>query len=291
MTTPEEAPLDAPRTTRGARVLLEALAHDLPGIEGRGIDPGGRAASGPGEESVSAERHRERRRTLALEALRRLGAMHLRGDHDAVHALWYAHVRGGEVARARTAAGRAGAWLEELGYQLLPHAELVAALRGAARKGAGPDAAAARQRGAAVLERAERTFETITPEGTGGAWLALVRDAVDARAHAYHRTVREIAEARALARAQEKAQKAASLAAKKPAPAPPAPPPGLDPELALALVVRTGVDGYALRATCAASLAAGDFGSVRCVAVDRGLDTGLLVLLALLLAARESADT
>lgn len=269
---------DAPRTRFAAGRYLAALACDLPAIEGKGIDPGGRTAGGSGEEeSVASERHREARRALAVEALRRLGTMHGRGLHDEVHALWWAHVRGGEVARARTAAGRAGAWLEELGWQLLPHAELVTALRAAARKGAGPDAAAARKRGAEVLERAERTFEAITPTGTGGAWLAVVRDAVDARAHAYRDTARTIAAEKADQKAAGERERAAAARAKLAATLPPPPaPPGLDALAAHALVVSLGFNGYALRTRLVTCLIAGDFEAVRCAAVDRGLSTEAL---------------
>lgn len=267
----------ATASSASAARALEALAAELPHFEGRAMNLGG--ASG-GTCAPGADLAQKVRRRIAREAMQRLGAMWHRGERDEVFALWLAYVRGGAEGRAR-AAKRAGAWFEELGYLLLPVAELGRALRGASRKGAGPDAAAARVRGAAVLQRAEVTYADTDPTDTDGTWLAVVRAAVDARAVSYRELVEVVAEERAAARRRAQALRdgkpsAAAPAAEEPAPAAEEPAPLMGIDEAVAVVGRLGFAGAALRARMALALVAGDVETVRCEAVDRGLDTTAL---------------
>lgn len=140
------------------------------------------------------------------------------------------------------------------------------------------------------------------PEGTDGAWLAAVREAVDARAAAYRVTVERVADERAREREAARAAREAKLAARKaerdagkraargePGPDAVAQTSALDEETARWLVVLTGFDGYGARERMVRALLADDFEAVRCAAVDRGLCPGLVVLVGVLLAAREES--
>lgn len=274
--------LAEPRSTTNAPRALEALAAELPAIEGSAIALGGRGGGPAPLESDGRDRHLQRRRTTAVDAIRRLGAMYVAGEHDAVHALWWAYVRQSTEVRAKIDAGRAGAWFEELGYMLLPLAELAPALRAASRRGAGPHAAMARTRGATMLARAEALFEDVEPLGTDGAWIALVRDAVDARAGAYREAVHAVTEARARERKAEKAARAAVEPAAYAVPEQLAPevPEAMHPFTALRICEGIGFVGAALVTRMCDALLAGDFGAVVGAAVERGLAQGYAELLA-----------
>lgn len=274
-------PIELPYTHGNARALLADLASELPAIEGRGIDPAGRTASGPGgEETVATQRAREMRRARAVDALRRFGAMWAAGQRDEVCALWWAYVRQSDEVRTKIDAGRPGAWLEELGWQLLPLAELAPRLRASSRRGAGPEAAASRTRGATVLARAETLFETASTRGTtGGAWLAVVRDAVDARLLAYRETVQSVAAEKSAERARARAGLSTAPACAAPAPidAPHAEP-AVHPLAAVRAVEAIGFPGTALRERMVAALLAGDVATIVEAAFERGLGQSFLEL-------------
>lgn len=265
--------LAEPRSTTNAPRALEALAAELPAIEGSAIALGGRGGGPAPLESDGRDRHLQRRRTTAVDAIRRLGAMYVAGEHDAVHALWWAYVRNGEEVRTRMARAGRDARAEELGYMLLPLAALAPALRAASRRGAGPHAAVARKRGAEVLARAEQLFEDVEPLGTDGAWIALVRDAVDARADAYREAMHAVTDARARQRKAEKAACAAVEPAAYTAPEQLAreAPEAMHPFTALRVVEGIGFVGAALVTRMCDALVAGDYELVVDAAAERGL--------------------
>lgn len=262
-------------SSASAARALEALAAELPHFEGRaqslGGSPGGMGASTEGRDSAL-----QRRRGLAHEAMRRLGTMWHRGERDEVLVLWLAYVRGGAEGRAR-AAKRPGAWFEELGYQLLPPAELGPALHRASRRGAGPDAAAARVRGAEVLARAEALFAETAPAGDDGAWLVVLRADADARASTYAELVERVVAEQRVERKRGRAGPVRVVVALGPRP-----PPGesMDLYTAARVVDALGFEGAALRARMERALLAGEYEAVVDAAVTRGLAEAFVELLA-----------
>lgn len=262
-------------SSASAARALEALAAELPHFEGRAMNlggsPGGSAPSNDGR-----DRALQGRRALAVDALRRCGAMHRAGRREELLALWLAYVRGGAEGRAR-AAKRPGAWFEELGYQLLPLAELGPALRRASRKGAGPDAAAARVRGAEVLARAEALFVETAPAGDDGAWLVVLRADADARASTYAELAERVAAEQRAERKRGRAEPVRVIVALGPHP-----PPGesMDLYTAVRVVESIGFEGTALRARMERALLAGDHEAVVDAAITRGLAETFVELLA-----------
>lgn len=166
-------------STASARVLLAALGHELPGLTGRAVAYGERVAPPTPEDADAAAARAERRRTHAVEALRRLAGLWQRGERASVRALWLTFVRRGEDARIREGAGKPGGWEERLGWLLLEREERLSALLHQRRKGSGADAAAARQRGYRLLAEAEALFDAAEPVPSGGTWLDEVRDWAD----------------------------------------------------------------------------------------------------------------
>lgn len=190
----------------GARRELEALARELPHLEGRGlcVDPSPRP--GPRDATPGREAAAEDRRAVALRALGRLEALWATDRRDAVRALWVTYVATGQDVRAQWTTG----WGRRLALLLLPAPARMAALADELRAGQGPAAHGLEAAGVAALGAAETAYAEAPRWPTTGAWTAELREWL-ARSEGELATAGHAAAAeRATKRAARKARKRVS---------------------------------------------------------------------------------